>query len=99
MATITLNRTAFFSTAIYFGDDLGHAFSYGESFEQPVIIERMNGDTESIKSLIQREGELAHIKVFRAKTSQHTELRVPITMSPMDAEELILALTLELLLS
>lgn len=99
MATIKLNRTAFFSTAIYFGDDLGHAFSSGESFEQPVLIERMNGDTESIKSLIQLEGELARIEVFREKTSQHAELRVPVTTSPMDAEELILALTLELLLS
>lgn len=99
MATMKLQRSAFFNTAIYFGDDLGHALSYGESFEQPVLIERMNGDIESFNSLIKRGGELAHIEVLREKTSQHAELRVPVTTSPLDAEELILSLTLELLLS
>lgn len=101
MATMALQRSAFFNTAIYFGDDLGHALSYGEegSFEQPVVITRINGDVENIGSLIQREGEQVHIEVVREKTSQHAELRVPITTSPMDAEELILSLTLELLLS
>jgi hypothetical protein len=94
-----LQRSAFFNTAIYFGDDLGHALSYGESFEQPVSIVRMNGDVESLSSHIKREGELIHIEVVRETTSQHAEMRVPVTTSPMDAEELILSLTLELLLS
>lgn len=99
MATITLQRSAFFSTAIYFGDDIGHALAYGEDFEQPVIVERMGGEKEIINSLIKREGELVRVEVLREKTSQHAELRVPVTTSPMDAEEIIHSLTLELLIS
>lgn len=101
MATMELQRSALFNTAIYLGDDLGDALTYGEdeSFEQPVVITRMNGDVENIGSLIQREGEKVHIKVVRETTSQHAEIRVPVTTSPLDVEEIILSLALELLLS
>lgn len=98
MATMKLQRSASFSTAIYFGDDLGDAMSFGETFEQPVVIERMSGAVENIDSIILRETDNVHIKVVR-ENSQQAELRVPITTSPLDAEEHILSLTLELLLS
>lgn len=99
MATIKLNRSIDFATAINMGDDLGDALSAGEMFEQDVLIERMNGENESVMSFIRIEGDLARIGVIRDSNCQHLDMHVPVTTSPMDAEELILSLTLELLLS
>ena len=99
MATMKLQTTGDFRAAVYLGDDLGECLSGGSSFAQPVIIERMNGESEVIDSLIKLEGGAASIEVFRELTDKRAELRVPATTSPLDAEDMILSLTLELLLS
>lgn len=99
MTTITLNRSRDFTTAIFLRIDLGQALSDGRVFDQNVLVKRLNGDSESVQSFVRIKDEEANIEVFRKKTSQHAEMRVPVTALPSDAEDHILALTLELLLS
>lgn len=99
MATITLHHSRDFTTAVFLCIDLGQALSDGRVFAQNVLVKRLNGDTESVQSFVRITGEQANIEVFRKKTSQHAEIRVPVTAFPRDAEEHILALTLEMLLS
>jgi hypothetical protein len=99
MATIKLQRSSNFSTAIYLGEDLGDALSDGHMLVQNVLIERMNGKTENVNSFIQVKGDFAHIGVIREETFQQMDQHIPVSTSPLDAEELILSLTLELLLS
>jgi hypothetical protein len=99
MATIKLQRSSDFAMAIYMGEDLGCALSDGHMLVQNVLIERMDGKTENINSFIQVKGDLAHIGVIRDETFQQLEQHIPVAMSPLDAEDLILSLTLELLLS
>lgn len=99
MATITLNRSRDFTTAIFLRIDLGQALSDGRVFDQNVHVKRLNGDSENVHSIVRIKEDQANIEVFRKKTSQRAEVRVPITALPSDAEDHILALTLEMLLS
>lgn len=98
MATIKLQRSADFATAIYRGEDLGNSLPDGHFFVQDVLIERMNGKIETVNSFIQVKGDVAHIGVVRDHTFEQIDQYVPVITSPLDAEELILSLALELLL-
>lgn len=98
MATITLDRSNDFITAIFLRLELGQALSDGRVFSQNVTLERANGDTENVQTRVRVEGEKAYIEAFRKKTSQHTEMFVPAGTSILDAEKHILSLALDLLL-